>query len=126
MTLRNALVLLATFMAGTRAENADMPLDGLRHRNETTPGTLTKVSMGGGLEMFIDGEGFDDMPALNQVKFLTVQGEPKELIGPPLNQDDQIQSATVLGRLAYSLPSIPQLIGGPIEGINTHYIANGA
>lgn len=90
MTLRNALVLLATYMVSSRAENADAPLFGLRHRNETTPGTLTKVSMGGGLEMFIDGEGFDDMPIINQVKFKTVQGEPNELAGPPLNQDDQI------------------------------------
>ena len=79
-----------------------MPLAGLRHRNETTPGTLTKVSMGGGMEMFIDGEGFDDMPALNQVKFLTVQGEPKELIGPPLNRKYLKLHATPLRASAHS------------------------
>jgi len=66
-----------------------MLLLGLRHRNETTPGALTKVSMGGGLEMFIDGAGFDDMPKLNQVKFKTVQGEAKELVGPALNRKCQ-------------------------------------
>jgi len=28
---------------------------------------MTKVSMAGGLEFFIDGFGLDDMPSINQV-----------------------------------------------------------
>jgi len=39
--------------------------------------------------------------------------------------DDQIQSATVLGKLAYTMPSISELFrGAPISAIATHYIAN--
>ena len=39
--------------------------------------------------------------------------------------DDEIQSAPDLGRLAYTLPSIGDTLGGvPIEVFNTHYIAN--
>ena len=39
--------------------------------------------------------------------------------------DDQIQSATILGKLAYTMPSISDLMrGAPISAINTHYIAN--
>lgn len=34
---------------------------------------MTKVSMAGGLEFFIDGKGFDDMPMINQVKLVTTQ-----------------------------------------------------
>ena len=40
---------------------------GVRHRNETTQARMTKVSMAGGLEFFVDGKGFDDMPVINQV-----------------------------------------------------------
>jgi len=58
---------------------------GLRHRNETVSGALTKVSMAGGLEFFIDGEGFDDQPHISSVMFVPTQGEATELIGPPLN-----------------------------------------
>ena len=58
---------------------------GLRHRNETVAGALTKVSMAGGLEFFIDGEGFDDQPHISSVMFVPRQGEAVDLIGPPLN-----------------------------------------
>ena len=38
----------------------EVELLGLRHRNETTNGPLTMVSMSGGLQFFVDGAGLDD------------------------------------------------------------------
>ena len=58
---------------------------GVRHRNETTQARMTKVSMAGGLEFFVDGKGFDDMPVINQVQFEALQGTPTILIGNPLD-----------------------------------------
>ena len=47
---------------------------------------MTKVSMAGGLEFFVDGKGLDDMPVLNQVQYTTLQGEkPVTMIGKPLD-----------------------------------------
>jgi len=66
-TLMSTLVLLSLLMGAARAENEDAPLEGIRHRNETSWSRMTKVSMAGGLQMFIDGKGFDDMPSINQV-----------------------------------------------------------
>ena len=41
--------------------------------------------------------------------------------------DDEIQSATASGRLAYTIPAITDIVGGaPMETFNTHYIANGS
>jgi len=42
---------------------------GLRHRNNTANGALNMVSMAGGLELFIDGDGMDDEPIINSVLF---------------------------------------------------------
>ena len=44
--------------------------------------------MAGGLEFFVDGKGFDDMPLINQVQMIALQGDPVTLIGKPLNIDD--------------------------------------
>ena len=64
---------------------AEAELLGLRHRNETTPGTLDKVSMVGGLQFFIDGKGMDDLPQINVPKFIPTQGDLTSMSGPPLN-----------------------------------------
>ena len=37
--------------------------------------------------------------------------------------DDEIQSNTVVGRLAYTVPGIPDIMG-TMEAASTHYIAN--
>lgn len=59
----------------------------MRHRNETTSGALHKVSMAGGLEFFIDGAGFDDLPPINSVQFLPTQNADGAIpmAGPKLN-----------------------------------------
>ena len=44
-------------------------LNGIRYRNETARGQLKHVSMAGGLELFIDGAGFDEQAHVNQVLF---------------------------------------------------------
>ena len=46
---------------------------------------LTMVSMSGGLEFFIDGEGFDDQPHISSVMFEPTQTDPNLFAGPPLN-----------------------------------------
>ena len=38
--------------------------------------------------------------------------------------DDQIQSATVLGRLAYTMPSVEDATGRTYDALSTFYIAN--
>ena len=45
--------------------NLALELKGIRHRNETSFARMTKVSMAGGLEFFVDGKGLDDMPSIN-------------------------------------------------------------
>jgi len=55
--------------------------------------------MAGGLEMFIDGAGFEDLAGLNQVKLKTVQGTVREFLGPALSRKCRflLQSYFVLG-----------------------------
>ena len=43
------------------------------------------VSMSGGLEFFIDGAGFDELPTINSVMFEPTQTEPNLFAGPALN-----------------------------------------
>lgn len=120
------LVFVAAFVSLAKAEGEEEQLLGIRHRNETDPGALTMVSMSGGLQFFIDGAGMDDLPNINSVMFEPTQeaGSPT-FAGPPLNIDDEIQSATVLGRLAYTMPPITEILGGvPMETFSTHYLAN--
>lgn len=57
----------------------------MRYRNETSSGALSKVSMAGGLEFFIDGLGMDPEPHINSVLFIPTQDDPIELALPPLN-----------------------------------------
>jgi len=38
--------------------------------------------------------------------------------------DDELQSNTVAGRLAYTVPSVSDVIGAPLDAISNHYIAN--
>ena len=44
-------------------------LRGIRFRNETTNSDMNYVSMAGGLELFIDGAGFDELANINTVLF---------------------------------------------------------
>jgi hypothetical protein len=48
------------------------------------------------------------------------------MIGKALNIDDQIQSATTLGKLAYTMPAIDDFFGGVdmTTTIHTAYLAN--
>ena len=72
--------------------------------------------MAGGMEIFIDGAGFDEQAHINTVLFEELNGDDNRLAGPRLEIDDEIQSAPSLGRLAYTVPSLPELYGGaPME-----------
>ena len=65
--------------------SVEIELQGLRHRNETANGALTMVSMSGGLQFFVDGAGFDDLPNINSVMFEPTQSDPNLFAGPALN-----------------------------------------
>jgi hypothetical protein len=54
----------------------EIPVDfllGVRYRNETTNGRLDFASMAGGMQIFIDGSGFDEMVEMNGIYFDSVQ-----------------------------------------------------
>ena len=98
---------------------------GIRYRNETTQGELSYASMAGGMEIFLDCAGFDEQAHINTVLFKSLQIADLQLAGTPLDQDDEIQSAPALGRLAYTLPSLTDLFGGvPMDTFNSHFLAN--
>jgi hypothetical protein len=81
------------------------------------------ASMAGGMEIFIDGAGFDFLANLNTVLFSSDTTECQTLAGTPLDLDDAIQSAPSLGRLAYTVPSLPDLFGGvTMESFRNHYV----
>ena len=86
-------------------------LRGVRFRNETLHDTLSYASMAGGMELYIDGSGMDEMSYLNTVLFDSVDTPDSEFAGPAQDNDDQIQSSTSVGRLAYTLPGLPDLFG---------------
>lgn len=58
-------------------------LKGVRYRNETVHDTLSKASMAGGMELFIDGSGMDEQPQLNSIIFQSTQTASQAPIGPP-------------------------------------------
>ena len=60
-------------------------LRGVRFRNETTNSDLDYVSMAGGLELFIDGAGFDELANINTVLFESLDEECLTLAGTPLD-----------------------------------------
>ena len=47
-------------------------LKGIRFRNETVNEELKYVSMAGGLELFLDGAGFDEQAHINTVLFMSL------------------------------------------------------
>ena len=47
-------------------------LKGIRFRNETVNEELKHVSMAGGLELFLDGAGFDEQAHINTVLFMSL------------------------------------------------------
>jgi hypothetical protein len=65
-------------------------LRGLRYRNETSNGILQYASMAGGMEIFVDGAGFDELANLNTVLFSSDTTECLTLAGTPLDIDDEI------------------------------------
>lgn len=79
--------------------------------------------MAGGLEFFIDGAGFDEQAHINTVLFESDQNGDLRLAGPALDIDDSIQSAPTIGRLAYTMPSLPDLFNGmPMEAFSNHWV----
>lgn len=60
-------------------------LHGLRYRNETENGAMQYASMAGGMEIFIDGAGFDEQAHINSVLFQSLQVSDELLGGPALD-----------------------------------------
>ena len=69
----------------TVREDAVDFLQGLRYRNETENGAMKYASMAGGMEIFIDGAGFDEQAHINSVLFSSLQIADQLLGGPPLD-----------------------------------------
>ena len=61
-------------------------LDGLRYRNETENQNMQYASMSGGMEIFIDGAGFDFLANLNTVLFTSETTECLTLAGTALDR----------------------------------------
>ena len=77
------------------------------------------------MELYIDGSGMDEQSYLNTVLFESVDTPDSDFAGPAQDIDDQIQSSTSVGRLAYTLPGLPDLFGtGTMDSFNQHFIAN--
>ena len=97
-------------------------LKGVRYRNETVYGTLSYASMAGGMEIYLDGSGMDEQAHLNNVLFQSHDTPDLEVTGHAADTDDQIQSSTTVGRLAYTLPSLPDLFEtDTMDGFSKHY-----
>ena len=60
-------------------------LKGLRYRNETSNGRMSYASMAGGMELFIDGAGFDFLANINTVLFESMDTECLVMSGTPLD-----------------------------------------
>lgn len=60
-------------------------LKGLRYRNETSNGIMSYASMAGGMELFIDGAGFDFLANINTVLFESDDTECLVMSGTPLD-----------------------------------------
>ena len=81
--------------------------------------------MAGGMEIFVDGSGMDEQAHMNNVLFKSSDNADLVLTGPDADTDDQIQSSTSVGRLAYTLPSLTDLFGAAsMDSFSTHFIAN--
>ena len=61
-------------------------LKGLRYRNETENSLMQYASMAGGMEIFIDGAGFDFLANLNTVLFTSDTTACQTLAGTPLDR----------------------------------------
>jgi len=75
--------------------------------------------MMGGAEMFIDGMGYHEVPSSNAVRFQFRDSEFEatgtNFTGPALTENDEFSSETIGGKLAYTSPSIEELINVPID-----------
>ena len=60
-------------------------LKGLRYRNETSNGRMSYASMAGGMELFIDGAGFDFLANINTVLFESEDTECLTLSGTAMS-----------------------------------------
>ena len=61
-------------------------LKGIRYRNETENGIMQYASMAGGMEIFIDGAGFDFLANLNTVLFTSDTTECLTMAGTALDR----------------------------------------
>ena len=77
------------------------------------------------MEIYIAGSGMDEQAFLNTVLFESVDTPDVDLAGPAADADDQIQSSTSVGLLAYTLPSLIDLFGASsMDSFNQHFIGN--
>ena len=82
---QNGHILITIYSCIIDVEDAVDFLHGLRHRNETENGAMQYASMAGGMEIFIDGAGFDEQAHINTVMFESKDIEDLILAGPSLD-----------------------------------------
>jgi hypothetical protein len=84
--------------------------------------------MAGGAEVQIKGQGFDMQPPLNQIVMQGsgVLANVGKVIAPPLDDDDVFNSATMKGTLAYTTPSVMDLMKKKFEQFDGATAPNGS
>ena len=78
------------------------------------------VSFGGATNIFIKGSGFSFDRTSNRI-MLESKELGKTILAPLLTEEDAFNSNPVTGKLAYRLPSMPQLIGVGQEKFDQYY-----
>jgi len=82
--------------------------------NSESPTGIPYASFAGDINIFIKGDGLED-GAQNNIPALYSHDLSKEFSCPPLTEDDAFGSNPNMGFVSYRLPSIPTLLGLPME-----------
>jgi hypothetical protein len=77
------------------------------------------MSFMGGAELAVDGSHMHEDPLANVIKFHSDwPADDSVFVGPAPSSDDEFNSATQAGILAWTVPSAEELTGGPLWGGN--------
>lgn len=100
-------------------------LRGIDLQNTEEKSGEINVSMAGGAPIMVKGSGLSDESLTNKVLLSPSWIQGAELVGPPLTENDQFNSAPAAGKLAFTAPSVMDLMGEPIESFNNEVLPNG-
>jgi len=86
-------------------------LTGVGFQNEASQTGISYLSMAGGARIQVLGSMMGDMPNSNSVLFYPSATPGVSIPGPPLSQDDEFSSNSMMGILSYTTPSVMTLLG---------------